>query len=97
MATLKLILRRSPRIGTHTGSLCMRIIHARRIKVLTLPVSLYNREWDEISQQIRLSSEVSNRYLYLTKACEDIAQYRQEFEQTIDRLEKKDVINSTTL
>lgn len=89
MATLKFILRRSTRIGTHTGSLCMRIIHARRIKVLTLPVSLYNREWDEISQQIRLPSEVSDRYLYLTKASEDITQYRQEFDQTIDRLEKK--------
>nr|WP_297169179.1 hypothetical protein [uncultured Dysgonomonas sp.] len=73
MATLKFILRRSTRIGSHVGSLCMRIIHARRIKVLTLPVSLYNREWDEISQQTRLLSKGSDRYLYL------IAQYRQEF------------------
>lgn len=88
MATLKFILRRSTRSGFHAGSLCMRIIHSRRVKVYTSTVSLYPQEWDEGQQQILLPDEDSVRYHYLCRAADTLSYYRRQFEEAIGLLEK---------
>lgn len=88
MATIKFILRSSTRVDSHAGSLCIRIIHSRRVKVLTIPVNLYPHEWDEGDQQILLPDEHSRRYPYLCKSADSLKQYRQEFEETVSKLEK---------
>ncbi|MBF0647868.1 site-specific integrase [Dysgonomonas sp. GY75] len=88
MATLKFILRHSTRGSSHCGSLCVRIIHSRRVKVLTVPISLHLHEWDEESQQIRLPDHSAERYPYLSKAADRLNNYHQEFKEIAGRLEK---------
>lgn len=88
MSTLKFLLRRSTRGGLHTGSICVRVIHSRRVKVLTSTVRLFPGEWDEKRQQILLPDADTDRYHYLCKAADTLCQYREEFEEVVERLEK---------
>ncbi|MBK5722592.1 site-specific integrase [Dysgonomonas sp. Marseille-P4677] len=88
MATLKFFLRHSTRGESHLGSICVRIIHARKVKVLTSTVRLYPEEWNDRLQQIILPEEDTDRYYSLCKASEILRHYKDEFEETIGKLEK---------
>lgn len=89
MATLKFILRKSRRGNAYTGKICARITQTRRSRVLTLPVSLYPEEWDEQEQEILFNKKGSFRYRYLCKAQEILTNYREQFEEQVEHLEKQ--------
>lgn len=88
MATLKFFLRRSTRGNSHAGSLCARIIHSRRIKVLTCPLKLYPDEWNEQSQRVILPDEDTGRYLHLCKVADTLCNYTSQFEEVVEKLER---------
>ena len=101
MATLKFILRKSNRGSEVTGKICARLIHSRQVRVLTLPISLYPKEWNEETQKIILDEADTPRYSYLSKAVDQLTICREEFDATVERLEKcgryqvSDIILST--
>jgi len=88
MATFKLVLRRSTRDHTHASSLCVRIIHSHRVKVLTAPISLYPDKWDATQQQILLPVPDSERYPYLNKSTVMLGNYWREFEEAVEHLDR---------
>ena len=88
MATLKFILRKSASGGRRTGSLCLRLIHGRKVKVITSPLRLYPDEWDEASQGVLLPDVGSPRYPYLCKVTDSLSAYGEQFEEAACRLEK---------
>ncbi|GAB6010469.1 Arm DNA-binding domain-containing protein, partial [Dysgonomonas reticulitermitis] len=88
MATLKFILRKSSCGDRRKGSLCLRLIHSRKVKVVTSPYRLYPDEWDGASQKVNLPEEGSPRYPYLCKVTEILSGYGEQFEETTGRLEK---------
>lgn len=88
MATLHFFLRASTRGASYRGSLCARIIHSRKIKVLTCPLKLYPGEWDGQAQHIILPDEDTDRYLYLRKASDTLCGYTGQFEEVVERLER---------
>ena len=88
MATIKFILRCSIRKGDHPGKLCARIIHGRKVRVLTLNISLYPNEWDDPGQRIVLREESVSRLRYLNKAVEDLDRFCEEFDSCIEKLER---------
>ncbi|MFC4672934.1 phage integrase SAM-like domain and Arm DNA-binding domain-containing protein, partial [Dysgonomonas termitidis] len=88
MATLKFILRRSVSGARCKGSLCLRLIHSRKVKVITSPFRLYPHEWDEVRQRVHLPEEGSPRYPYLCKVTESLCAYGEQFEEAAGRLEK---------
>lgn len=89
MATLKFVLRKSRRGSAYTSKVCARLIHARKVRVLTLPVSLYPKEWDEQEQQILLGEEGTLRYRYLSKAIDVLKDYSEQFARSVESLEKQ--------
>lgn len=89
MSTIKFILRRSQRGPSYCGSVCARIIHARKVKVLTLPISLYPHEWDEKGESVITGDEESERSSILRQGAETLAQYREQFAKLTARLEKQ--------
>ncbi|MFV0420107.1 MAG: phage integrase SAM-like domain-containing protein [Dysgonomonas sp.] len=50
MTTLKFIFRPSVRQGDHRGRLCLRIIHKRQSRQLSLPLQLDRKDWNRYSQ-----------------------------------------------
>ncbi|GAB6118876.1 phage integrase SAM-like domain-containing protein [Dysgonomonas termitidis] len=88
MATLKFILRKSVSGARCKGSLCLRLIHSRKVKVITSPFRLYPHEWDEVRQRVHLPEEDSPRYPYLCKVTESLCAYGEQFEEAAGRLEK---------
>lgn len=89
MATLKFILRKSRRGSAYTGRVCARFVHARKIRVLTLDVSLYPEEWDEKEQKVLLGEEGTLRYSYLRKATETLRKYQEQFDGVVECLEQQ--------
>ncbi|MFV0420359.1 MAG: phage integrase SAM-like domain-containing protein [Dysgonomonas sp.] len=89
MATLKFLLRKSRRGNPYAGKICARIIHARKVQVFTLAVGLFPNEWDEQRQKIIPDEKDSLRYRYLAKAAEILKDYREQFDEVIERLEKQ--------
>lgn len=89
MTTFKFILRRSTRGQAYAGSICIRLIHHRRVKVHTCPVNLYDYEWDEKLQQIVLPDKDDDRYAYLCEAIRTLEDYSREFSTTIAKLEQE--------
>ena len=90
MATMKFILRKSrSKEPIETGKLCARIIHNRKTKVATLPITLHFTEWDEKKQRIINNDEDSPRYRYLNRATDTITNYAEQFQETVDDLEKQ--------
>ncbi|MBF0648987.1 site-specific integrase [Dysgonomonas sp. GY75] len=88
MATLKFILRPSARGGRSQGSLCLRLIHGRKVKVITSPLRLYPAEWDAVCQRVVLPEEGNPRWPYLSRAAESLCGYREQFAEIACRLEK---------
>ncbi|GAB6124281.1 phage integrase SAM-like domain-containing protein [Dysgonomonas termitidis] len=88
MATLKFILRKSVSGARCKGSLCLRLIHNRKVKVITSPFRLYPHEWDGAGQRVHLPEEGSPRYPYLCKVTESLCAYGEQFEEAAGRLEK---------
>lgn len=89
MATLKFILRPSCRGDHRPGKLCARLIHSRKVRVITLDISLLTKEWDE-ERQVLVEWEDSNpRSKYLKTASEKLDYYRSQFEDSIRLLEDK--------
>lgn len=87
---MKFILRKSrSKELIETGKLCVRIIHNRKTKVTTLPITLHFNEWDEKKQRIINEDEDSTRYRYLTRATGTITDFAEQFQETIDDLEKQ--------
>lgn len=86
MTTLKFVLRRSSRGSSHSGSLCLRFIHERKVKVITTDIKLYPHEWDDASQSIRFEEKHAERYTYLCRMEQTLDSYYQEFQQIIVRL-----------
>lgn len=90
MATLKFILRKSSRGEAHTGKICARLIHARQVRLITLGVKLYPHEWDEQKQQVKIGEEEGTRlYRRLCGAEQTLLEYREQFEEVVERLEKQ--------
>lgn len=89
MATLKFILRKSRRGDAYAGKVCARLIHGRRVRVLTLEVSLYPGEWDAARQQVLPGEVGSPRYRYLREASQTLAGYRSRFDGEVSRLERQ--------
>lgn len=89
MATLKFILRKSRRGDTYAGKVCARLIHGRRVRVLTLEVSLYPGEWDAARQQVLPGEYGCPRHRYLQAASETLAGYRRRFDGEVSRLERQ--------
>ncbi|MBD8347752.1 site-specific integrase [Dysgonomonas sp. HGC4] len=88
MATLKFILRKSSCGDCRKGSLCLRLIHGRKVKVITSSLRLHSNEWDGVSQNVILPKEDSPRYHYLSKAADSLSSYREQFDETAGRLEE---------
>lgn len=65
MTTLKFIFRPSVRQGDHRGRLCLRIIHKRQSRQLSLPLQLYQKDWNRYSQSSR--SHAINREMVLIR------------------------------
>lgn len=89
MATLKFILRKSSRVGSHTGKVCARLIHQRQVRICTLDVSLYPHEWDERARKIILCEEGTLRYRQLRQAEEVLENYAALFEEAVALLEEQ--------
>ncbi|MDR1503206.1 MAG: site-specific integrase [Prevotella sp.] len=89
MATLKFILRKSRRGDAYTGKVCARIIHARRVRVQSLGINLYLKEWDEKGQEVVLCGEGSSRSRYLEEVAAILRDYRVQFDQVVGRLESQ--------
>lgn len=90
MATLKFILRKSSRGDSHSSKICARLIHARQVRLITLAVELYPNEWDERRQKVVINEEGGTRlYRRLSRAEQTLAEYREQFEEVVERLEKQ--------
>lgn len=60
MATLKTIFRPSSKGDEFEGSICLRIIHKRRVKVITLPYKIYSTEWDNTKRSLIFPNELKD-------------------------------------
>lgn len=88
MTSIKFFLRASNREGRHASKLCARMIHNRKVRVLTLNVCLYPEEWDDDKQCILLHDESFSRLRYLNKATEEMDGFREEFDSCVEKLER---------
>lgn len=89
MATLKFFLRKSTRGSSYTGKICARIIHNRKVRVITLSVQLYPHEWDERQQLVLLGSVDAPCYDRLCQAKQALNDCLKQFDELVDRLEKQ--------
>lgn len=89
MATLKIIFRSSSRGAAYPGSLCLRLIHQRRVRQLTTPLKLYQSEWDASGEAI-LFPETGfadkDRSPYLESVSSALDSYREVFLRITDKL-----------
>lgn len=90
MATFKFLLHRSLRGEAYEGTINIRLIHKRKVKVTTTKIKLYAREWDPERQQVILPSKESDRYDYLCRMSRRLNRYRREFEETMEAPEQKE-------
>lgn len=90
MTTFKFLLHRSTRGDTYQGSINVRIIHERRVKVTSTRIKLYPHEWDQERQEIILPQEESDRYDYLYQMTRKLNKFRREFEKTMEQFGKKE-------
>lgn len=84
MTSIHFVLRPSIRQGHYPGSLCARLIHARRVKTVTLKgFHLYPEEWDSKTQRIIYPENNPNRVTYL-KSLE--SKYRDKTEMLLHQI-----------
>jgi len=58
MASVKIVFRPSTKEGRHPGSLCLRVVHNRKQKVITILFGkVYPEEWDEEKQSLMYSDD----------------------------------------
>ncbi|MCD8167344.1 MAG: site-specific integrase [Bacteroides sp.] len=87
---MHLVLRLSSRGFDHPGSLCLRLIHNRRVKSVTLPgCRLYAREWNKALQVITYPDNASQRSLYLEKIESKITHETEIMNRFIQQLQNK--------
>lgn len=84
MTSIHFVLRPSIRQGHYPGSLCARLIHARRVKTVTLKgFRLYPEEWDSKTQRIIYPENNPSRVIYL-KSLE--SKYREKTEMLLQQV-----------
>lgn len=89
MTTLKFILRKSNRGNLFEGRISARLIHERKVRVSTLAIGLFPNEWNEQEEKIIFGEEGTQRYRYLNRASEALKNYREQFSEVIECLEKQ--------
>lgn len=66
MTSMNFVFRPSTRKGRYPGSLCLRLIHNRHVRVITLAgCSIYDEEWDKESQMILYPADTPSRTVIL--------------------------------
>lgn len=88
MASIHFLLRPSTKSGRHPGNLSLRIIHERKIKMLSMGLRMYSEEWDADKQSI-IYPENPQRACYLKEVEERMATCVSEIEHLIRILEKQ--------
>jgi len=90
MTSVNIIYRPSVKAGRHPGSLCLRLIHNRRGKTITLcGCKLYAEEWDKEGQSIVYPGGAPPRTAYLEKAEQTVIHEKMLLESHLSALEKQ--------
>ncbi|WP_165020261.1 site-specific integrase [Dysgonomonas sp. ZJ279] len=89
MASVKILYRPSSKVGQSQGSLCFRIIHQRKVKVITIASSINQSEWDSNKQVIVYPAAPLFRVKFLRELEDKIKQIANRLEQVIAELEKQ--------
>ncbi|MDR1882956.1 MAG: site-specific integrase [Prevotella sp.] len=87
MSTLNYYLRPSTKEGDQKCSLCLRIIHRRKVRQLTTAYKLNEEEWDQDCQCINYSDATRRSYLEVVEVA--IKEQLYTLESIIDRLENQ--------
>lgn len=87
MASLNFLLRTSSRNRSNPGSLCLRIIHQRKIKVVTSSYRLFAEEWDAGKQEP--VSGNNTRKAYLDEVKKYLERSRTIFNFILDNIGQK--------
>lgn len=91
MTSLNFVLRPSTKVGHYPGSLCLRLIHRRKVKTFTLSgCRLYSEEWNKQTQTIIYPSNDSGRSSYLEKVGLSIKQERKNIHNCIFSLQNQE-------
>lgn len=90
MTTFKFLLHHSTRGDAFEGTINIRLIHKRKVKVTTTKIKLYAHEWDAEQQEIILANEESERYDYLCQMTRRLNKYCRDFSETMEQFGKKE-------
>lgn len=89
MATIKTILRPSTKGCEFEGRLCIRIIHLRKVKTITLPYKIYPKEWDNKKKRINTDNISDNRQGYLKHLQERLSYINSFLKESILSLDEQ--------
>lgn len=89
MATIKTILRPSTKGSEFEGRLCLRIIHLRKVKILSLPYKLSPKEWDNKNQKINSNNASGSRLQYLKHIDERLSQIHSSLRESVLLLDQQ--------
>lgn len=90
MTSINVIYRPSSKSGRCQGSLCLRLIHRRRVKSITLGgCRLYKEEWDKEKQAVIYGQGDPSRMAYLEEVGQTIMREKELLGEYLSVLEKQ--------
>lgn len=87
MPSFNYLLRSSAKDGESMCRLCLRIIHCRKVKQLTIPYKLYPDEWDKHKQCVVYPKQEHPRYGYLSYVEQYLLELKSKFITIVEQLE----------